>query len=107
MATITMAAQSRTNVRNVFVAVVLTIVLFGILASIKPASTSIVQPVGTELGAFERAYFLDGNRAPVFVDTGVNASITMLAAVNADVAATVRPGEDVNGNSERLMFGID
>lgn len=59
------------------------------------------------LGAWERAYFLDGNRAPVLAGSSVNESITLLATVNARVAASVAPGADVIGNSERLMFGID
>ena len=52
------------------------------------------------MGAWERAYFLEGAQAPRLVGSGVNESIRLNASVNATVAAG-----NANGNRERLMFG--
>jgi hypothetical protein len=58
-------------------------------------------------GVWEQTYLIEGANAPALQSTGVNRSIEWAAAINARVAGTVRPGEDVNGNSERLMFGLE
>lgn len=57
-------------------------------------------------GAWERTYLFDGVAAPALPRTTVNASIEMLASHNAAAAANVRPGENVDGVRERMMFGL-
>lgn len=106
MTTITLANRS-VRVPNAFYGVVLALIL--VTLSVNFLGLPAVQAPGApdaNLGAWERAYFLDGSKAPVFVDTGVNASITQLARINARVATYRCPGDELNGNSERLMFGI-
>lgn len=105
MSTFTMAVQSF-DIRRFVYGAVAVLLLAGALVGFLAIPGSNAQVTNADLGAFERAYFLDGNSAPVFVDTGVNESIAFLASVNARAASDVRPGDDVIGNSERLMFGI-
>lgn len=108
MTTITLSNRS-VRLPNAIYGALLAIALFGLswgFLGLPVANGPAVADVGS-MGAWERAYFLDGNRAPTLTGSEVNESIALVAAVNARTALAVAPGADVIGNSERLMFGID
>lgn len=107
MATFTLArTQNRTWSFVLYVGLVLVMVA----ALVVSGSTSVeqAQPAMVNLdGAWERTNLREGIVGPVLADTGVNESIAWMAEINARVARSVKPGQDVIGNSERLMFGIE
>lgn len=83
------------------------LIVAGLALSYVPGAIVRGNDAGGDLnGVWERTYLVDGMKAPTLADTGVNRSIAWAAGINARVAAGVRPGDDVTGNSERLMFGI-
>ena len=68
----------------------------------QPKQITIADLDVANMGAWERAYFLEGAEAPKLVGSGVNDAISTNASINASIAE----GTD-NGNRERLMFDIE
>ena len=96
---------TRVRLMHVLVAIALIMgAIFALRADIysQPRKVTVEDLDITNMGAWERAYFLEGAQAPKLVGSGVNDTI----AISAQINATVATGTD-NGNRERLMFGIE
>lgn len=90
------------------VAVILLPTIYNVTIDAGPLTSANHQALGIDTvdGAWERVYLFNGVAAPALPRTSVNAGIETLAAHNAAAAANVRPGENVDGVRERMMFGF-
>lgn len=89
-------------------AIGIALVLLLATAALGYTPTPTVAKVGPNAldGNFERIYLYGGATMPTVADSGVNEGIARNATINATVAALVAPGGNVDGNTERLMFGL-
>ena len=106
MTTFTMNRTQQINLVNWVIGIVLVLLLATAALGYTPTPTVASQGPNALDGNFERIYLYGGATMPTVADSGVNDSIARNATVNAAVAALVAPGAVVDGNNERLMFGL-
>lgn len=93
------------RMRLLLMHVVVVVLLAVLLSNYRVASRAEVTIADLDvanMGAWERAYFIEHATPPQLVGSGVNDSIALVAAINATNAA----GND-NGVREMLMLGLE